>query len=62
MLNKFKESIPENIPYIRREDIVDVEGKENDINPALFKRNKFGLFFNSFDVNCFLFINGSLFY
>ena len=48
-LTKFRELVPENIPYLHQEDIVDVEGKENDINAALFKKNKYGLFFNSFD-------------
>ena len=49
MLCKFKESIPENIQYLHREDIIELEDKENEINQALFKKNKFGLYFNSFD-------------
>ena len=48
-LNNFKELIPENIQYEHREDVIELEGNEYEINPALFKKNKFGLFFNSFD-------------
>ena len=48
-LTELREIIPENIPYLHREDIIDLEGKENEINAALFKKNKFGLYFNSLD-------------
>ena len=48
-LKNLKEIIPENIQYLRKEDMVDLDGTENEINSALFKRNKFGLYFNAFD-------------
>ena len=48
MLSKFKELIPNNIPYLHKEDVI-LENKENEINASLFKRNKYGLYFNSFD-------------
>ena len=49
MLTKFKELIPSNIQYLHQEDVIDLENKENEINASLFKRNKFGLYFNAFD-------------
>ena len=49
MLTKFKELIPNNIQYLHKEDVIDLENKENEINASLFKRNKFGLYFNAFD-------------
>ena len=48
-LTNLREIIPENIPYLHREDIIELEGNENEINAALFKKNKFGLYFNPLD-------------
>ena len=49
MLTKFKELIPQNIQYLHSDDVIDLENKDNEINASLFKRNKFGLYFNCFD-------------
>ena len=49
ILTKFRELIPNNIQYQHREDTIDLENKENEINASLFKKNKFGLYFNAFD-------------
>ena len=49
MLTKFKEMIPTFIKYMHEEDVIDLENKENEINASLFKKNKFGLYFNPFD-------------
>ena len=49
MLTKFRDIIPRNIQYLHKEDVIDLENKENEINTSLFKKNKYGLYFNSFD-------------
>ena len=49
MLTKFKEMIPTFIQYLHQEDVVELENKENEINPSLFKKNKYGLYFNALD-------------
>ena len=49
MLMKFREMIPTNIQYIHEEDAINLENKENEINSSLFKKNKYGLYFNPID-------------
>ena len=48
-LIKFKEYIPKKIQYIIQVDAMNLESNENTINPSLFKKNRFGLYFNPID-------------
>ena len=48
ILLKMEENIPYDIPYLTKENAVELENQET-INPALFKKNKYGLYFNGLD-------------
>ena len=48
ILLKMDENIPYDIPYLIKENAVELENQEA-INPALFKKNKYGLYFNGLD-------------
>ena len=48
LLLKIQEDIPNEIPYLIRENSVDLENQDT-INPSLFKKNKFGIYFNALD-------------
>ena len=43
-----QEKVPENVRYFLDENNAEIESN-NDINQALFKKNKFGIYYNSFD-------------
>ena len=48
ILLKFEENIPYDIPYLIKEGGVELQNGET-INPSLFKKNKYGLYFNGLD-------------
>ena len=48
ILLKMDENIPYDIPYLTKENAVELENQET-INPTLFKKNKYGLYFNGLD-------------
>ena len=48
ILLKLEENIPCEIPYIVKENAIDLENSDN-INPSLFKKNKFGIYYNGLD-------------
>ena len=47
-LIKMEESIPIEIPYIIQDNLIELENTET-INQSLFKKNKFGIYFNCLD-------------
>ena len=47
-LNDLQEKIPHYIPYKIQEYAIDLDS-EDSINPSIFKKNKYGLYFNSLD-------------
>ena len=55
-LIKIEEKIPFEIPYIIQENQIELENTQT-INPSLFKKNKFGIYFNSLDESLYYEIN-----
>ena len=48
ILLKMEENIPYDLPYLIRENSVELENQDS-INPSLFKKNKYGIYFNCLD-------------
>ena len=52
VLSKLEENIPYEIPFLIKEGGIELQN-EGEINPALFKKNKYGIYFNGLDESLF---------